>query len=235
MKTFKTYLKEELNTKFISEGLIASWDTSKLVDNVKRILKTKILNIDYPILPNELTSTKYGKIFTVNIELISPLSSEETKKLDCILSLYGYTNSLAYISEKQLQLEPKYPVKMNSIIENIGDMKLYHITRDKFIDKISKIGLTPKSSQTIFDHPDNRIYLIWIPKKTQIQTSVILSSMRNVLARDKEIDPKHMNVLVTDYVPDDTYYLDDTTILLERGIFGVFTTKNIPPKNLRLL
>ena len=226
MKMFKTYFKEELNSKYIAEGLISTYDTPKMVRDLGDKIGSKFVKIEIPNLPSELIKTKYGNVFTANISLSEPLNAEEKKHLDAVLSRYGYTNSLKFIDDLNLQLEPKYPVIVNKLIENIGDPVLYHITQEKLIANIMEEGLSPKTSQTTFDHPDTRIYFLWLPLMHPEDKKEVLATWAGVLAKNKRLDPANMRTISVDYDPKSVYYLDDTTLLLERGVFGVFTTTN---------
>jgi len=229
MKQFKDYIKEELDTIFLTDGLISSYDVSKLVSHIKNLLPKKIQNITYTDLPEALQKTSYGNIFTVFVKLNNELDTDENIQLDKILSLFGYTNSTRLINQTELQLEPKYPVKMNSIIEKSNDHELFHITQKKYMGKIETNGLIPKISQTTFDHPANRIYLLWVPERDSNYKNQVLDSFTNILARDKQLTPGDMTVLRIDFDPMKTYYIDDTTLVLQRGVIGLFTTENIHP------
>ena len=61
------------------------------------------------------------------------------------------------IYEIRLQCEPKYDYE----VFDISDMPqyMYHVTDQKYVPKIMKIGLTPRSKQKHSNHPD-RIYLL---------------------------------------------------------------------------
>ena len=234
MKPFNIYLQEKFDGEYIEEGLISSFDSNKLAKSIEHELRDKIQSIQYTTLPNELKNTKYGEIFTVYINLLTPLSIEETNKLNYILSKFGYTNSLVFVSKTQLQLEPKYPVIINNLIEKTADKRLFHITQEKYIDKIQRIGLTPTISKTTFDHPGNRIYFLWLPMKNINEIEHILNTFSSMLAIDKKVDPNTMKIIESVYNPIHKYYLDDTTLMLDRGIFGIFTTSNISNKDIKV-
>jgi len=235
MKPFNIYLEEKFDSRYLEEGLITSWDSNKLAKVIEHTFKDKIKSIHYTILPNELKTTKYGEIFTVFVYLLSPLNVEEIAKLNNILSQFGYTNSLGIVSKTQLQLEPKYPIVINALIEESTDKQLFHITQETYIDKIQRIGLTPRISKTTFDHPSNRIYFLWLPMKTLTEIRYILDRFSLMLATDKKVEPDSMKIIETTYNPNHKYFLDDTTLMLDRGIFGVFTTSNISNNDIKLL
>jgi DNA primase catalytic subunit len=233
MKQFKHYLKEELDKEALNEGLISSYDSNKLIIKIKKLLNNNIQNIQTPNLSDILTNTKYGKIFTIEISLFEPLTPVQSQQLDTLLNVYGYVNSVGRNSSTRLQLEPKYPVLINKFIEENNDRNLYHITQKKHLVKIQTIGLTPKESQTTFDHPNDRIYLMWLPN-VESPTN-ILQSFSRVLARNKQVRSEDMTILETQYNPNSEYYLDDTATIIERNIVALYTTNNIKPDKLKLL
>lgn len=235
MKMFKYYLMEQLDSQYLKEGLISSYDTETMVEKIKNIISLKISRIEGPNVPPSLQKTKYGNIFTTNIYLKEPLSIVEDNKINKILNIYGYTNSIKMFDKLSLQLEPKYPVKMNKIIESKKNQILYHFTRKLYLNKIKEIGLIPKLSQTSFDHPDDRIYFMWLPYSNEIKTTNILNSVKNMLAKNKEIRADDMALLFTKYDPNKNYYLDDTTTVIDENILGIFTTNNISPKDITIL
>lgn len=230
-KKFNQLLQEELDKHFLKEGLISSYDISKLVDKVLKIINKKVQGYELTSLPEVLSKTKYGKICTSNVFLTSPLSSEETKEVKKVLNLFGYTNSVEMFDDLQLQLEPKFPVKVNEFIEKHGDKTLFHVTRKKVVPKIEKFGLVPKLTQTDYDHPGDRIYLVWLPNIEKKGQS--LAAVANMLARNKKIAYEDLAIIVTDYNPLSNYYLDDTTTKLKDNIIALFTTNNIPPTNIK--
>jgi hypothetical protein len=232
VKRFGEYLKEELYGCFLLEGLSASYDVSRLVEELKKTIGNIIKDISYTELPQELKETKYGNVFTIDIKLISPLSIMEKEKVSKVLDFFGYTESMMFLNPLSLQIEPKYPVKMNGFLEKMSDLELFHITEKKNLDKIKRIGLVTKKPKTSFSHPSNRIYFLTILNNSQ-QNSV-LNSWRNVLSRDKGLKPKDMIVLKTVYNPSHDYYFDDTSSILKSGIIGIFSLNNVSPKNLEL-
>lgn len=233
MKQFKSYLKEELDAQCLKEGLISSYDSMKLITEIKKLLTTKIKYIQPPNLSNIFTQTKYGHVFTIEISLFEPLTTDESKKLETLLNVYGYINSFGKLRATQLQLEPKYPVLINRFIEQFNDRTMYHITQKKYIEKIQKIGLTPKESQTTFDHPNDRIYLMWLPNSKNKKN--ILETFLKLLARNKNVQAEDMIIFETPYNPTSKYFLDDTDTILERYIVALYTTNNIKPELLQLV
>ena len=228
-KMFRDLLAEEVERSFLEEGLIASWDIDTLIKKISSVIENKILEIQKTTLPDFLKNTNYGEIFTVNIFLKEKLTEEETNQVDQLLDLFGYTNVL-WIEPNglQLQLEPRYPVKLNDLIDQSSDSYLFHITQKKALHKIKEIGLAPRPSETNFEHPGNRIYLLWLP--TVQNKGFLVNALIKQLANKKELQEKDFAVIMTKHNPKYDYYLDDTTTLLDQKIIAMFTTNNISPK-----
>ncbi len=228
-KMFRDLLAEDLEQSYLEEGLIASWDIDKLVKKISNIIGNKILEVQKTTLPDFLKNTGYGEVFTVNIFLKEKLSEEETKQIDQLLDLFGYTNVL-WIEPNglQLQLEPRYPIKLNELIDQSSDRYLFHITQKKTLDKIKEVGLAPRPSETKFQHPGNRIYLLWLP--TVQNKGFLVNALVKQLANKKELEEIDFALIMIKYNPKYDYYLDDTTTLLDQKIIAMFTTNNISPK-----
>jgi hypothetical protein len=90
--------------------------------------------------------------------------------------------------------------------------------------------LIPRPSETNFEHPGNRIYLLWLPGVEN--KGLILKALAKKLAKDKELEEKDFVVIMTKHNSRHTYYLDDTATLLNENIIAVFTTNNINPKDI---
>lgn len=118
----------------------------------------------------------------------------------------------------EILIEAKYDVEIPKK-ELTG--KLYHVTLQSSLEKIKKIGLSPKSHEKKTLHPD-RIYLA-----TDINTAKNLWDMFRVInynyndAAILEIDPK--------YIPNFKCYLDPN------APNAVYTYNNIPPKYIEVM
>lgn len=227
-KMFRDVLAEELQQTYLEEGLIASWDIEKLIKKISNIIGGKVSEVQKTTLPDFLKDTNYGEVFTVNIFLKEKLTEEETNQVDQLLDLFGYTNALWIDPDGlQIQLEPKYPVKLNEPIKQSSDNYLFHITQKKSLGKIKEIGLTPRPSETKFQHPGNRIYLLWLP--TVQNKGLTVNALVKRLANNKKLEQKDFAAIMLKYNPTYDYYLDDTTTLLNQKIIAMFTTNNISP------
>ena len=101
-----------------------------------------------------------------------------------------------------------------------GDMCLYHLTNDYYIDKILKNGLSPRAKNKIERHPD-RIYVTKQNKMSNGFIKHMLSFMKNYL--NKPI--KYLYILKIDLskCEDKRFFWDPS------AQNGMFTYENIPP------
>ena len=233
-RNFKELIQEQLDSFVLEEGLISSYDVGKLYREIRKAIPHKIGDVSADSPGEDLIRTKYGRVHTLDISLTAPLTPSEKDKINQILKVYGYTSS-AWTDDMILQLEPRYPVQMNAVLDSNGVTTLYHVTQRKYLPKIQEIGLTPRDSETTYNHPGDRIYLLWLDESKMpkdYSTEKILRSLRQTLARSKGVTPSDMAVLEIQYNPKNPYYIDDTITRRESGITGLFTTKNIPPTDI---
>jgi hypothetical protein len=243
IRPFRVQLRKEINKTLLTEGLISSYDTGKLRQELKKIIPHKIKSIRDSNLPDLLKKRKTDdEIFTLEVFLKAPLDNIEVKQVDKLLSLFGYTNSVEGFDKFSLQLEPKYPVDVNVFLREKGIDTLYHITQSKYLSKIQKIGLTPRESQTTFGHPGNRIYLLglWDDEEhgyDEDENTIEdrLNITLEMLARNKKVSVPDMSILKIRLDDNFPLYLDDTITMMHSGVLGMFTTKNIPPSRISIL
>lgn len=161
LKEVKHLLQER---EIIYEGLIYSYDIKNVLGGLKKM--------NY-----KQGEVKIEKTFTGYVVLIKlPLEIGYTKKIEvlnkfmenlCGWQLSAILHSNGKVFKKNddlldspdefvwLQYEPKFDVEVN--FSEIPDT-LYHICQEKILDKIKKIGLTPKTKSKFFSYSD-RIYV----------------------------------------------------------------------------
>jgi hypothetical protein len=147
-----------------------------------------------------------------------------------------------YINSKH-PIAIQYGTKFDPLINIPKEVSLYHITSNLYIDKILKIGLTPKSQGKIGAHPE-RIYLF----NTHIYDNNIYSNKKqdeDVI--DHMIESFHSSLDKTHLSITNKYYLlqIDVSKLPSNIEFrldpewelvgGVWTTNNIPPNAIKIL
>lgn len=214
----------------LNEGLITSYNIEKLKSTLETSLKDKV---EVKLPKKDLHFYDRGFDYKAYSFLMKSSNDENTiKEVQRILNLFGYNISSSEVDEKAnikyYHIEPKFPIKMNKIIEHFKIQDFYHITYDTKVNKILKQGLTPKDSQTRFHHPGNRIYLVAGPMKGVQELLVKLS-------QDKKVNEKDFRILKIKYNPNADYYLDDVATILSEDIIVVWTLKNIPPSEIKVI
>lgn len=109
-----------------------------------------------------------------------------------------------------MHFEPRYSTTVPS--QNIPDV-LFHVTDEKYLDKIKKHGLVPKHKDKLSHHPD-RIYFL-------IDKSNVEQLVNN---HNFNIDtPVLLTINVSTYKNNNVFYTDPNMPS------GIYTTNNIPP------
>jgi hypothetical protein len=257
MLSFEEYFHPQFKS-FLKEGLIKTYP----IDHLLRALK----NVDYgndmisfnikPVTGGQNAATRY-----INVEIFH--SGKKTfiedsklviKKIKSIAETYGFfigrlieldqnggiTKNDDDIMTYMLSIEPKYPHSSNDTKTD-----LYHITYDRYIEKINKTGLTPKISKTSFSHPGNRIYLFKTISGTDLENLASAIASNRIMNIPDKILKKGMNAIDTyQYInmrDKMVYYKVDSTglKLYEDPMVNptstssaFFTTSNIPADRL---
>lgn len=216
------------DASIITEGLITSYDP--------RLLRKELI-IELKIPQKNIKVQKLNVVF-FNFDL--DISNDKTLKR--LLNQNGYTlikTSYNGLSQQyEYTIEPKFP---SVLIQK--PKVLYHITPTINLDKIKKIGLTPRTSKTSFNHEGNRIYLL---ATTNINDILKIGS---ALHRDKLslLDPEDIERLDDAYskyaileitsMENATYYLDPSLQFgdVSNTCFGVFTLRNIHPNLIKAI
>jgi hypothetical protein len=257
MISFEEYFHPQFKS-FLKEGLIKTYP----IDNLLRALK----QVDYgndmisfniiPVTHRQHSDTRYinVEIFHSGNKSFVEDSKLVIKKIKSIAETYGFfigrlraldvdeaiTQNDDEIMTYILTIEPKYPHSSDETKTN-----LYHITYDRYIEKVNKIGLTPKISKTSFSHPGNRIYLFKTTSGKELENLASAIASNRVMNIPDKIIAKGMNAIDTyQYInmrDKMVYYKVDSTGLklyedpmvsptAESSAF--FTTDNIPEDKL---
>jgi hypothetical protein len=211
----------------LDEGLIASYDVKKLMRSMEEEFNGDITTI--PPNQDEFSNENFDYHAYTFYAIVKNYNVNKSK-IDQILNLYGYyvgkeTESASGIG---LNIEPRYPIVINKILELQHVKYLYHSTHRSNWNSIKKVGLAPRGTETTFYHPDDRIYLLISPENK-------IKNFINILAKDTNTAPDEFITFKTAYDRKYTYYLDDTSTSKKFGVIGCFVLKNIPPNELNIL
>lgn len=211
---------------YLSEGLIKTYPLDKTIQYVKKYL---------PIGRNLIFKSVNNNIERI-IVIVANIG-ENINEVIHALNVCGYYlvypkgNYLHKLKKNEvvrLQFEPKFTENKTKEILTFGDFA-YHWTQPKYLNKINKIGLIPKSTNNSFDYPE-RIHLV---KQTATQNEIL--KLGRLLAisinADKVIDnisfEQELILLKVNLkkIRNGTSFFDDPSYS-----YGIYTMDNIPPE-----
>jgi hypothetical protein len=206
----------------LQESLISSYDIKTLQRKLSELFNDRMTISDNKAVLE-------WKAYTFIIDVVNYDESDK-KKLEKILDFFGYyiTRQRRFDVYTSLTIEPRHPIKITELLRQKQIRNLYHITHKSNVDKIKKIGLAPRGSETSYYHPDDRIYLLYSANTTYI------TKFKEILARDKRFSNEEMTVLRTPFDKTYDYFLDDLSTIPSKNIYACFVLKNIPPNKLEI-
>jgi hypothetical protein len=218
---------EKENALLLNEGLITSYPINSLIDDISRRYK----NIEY--------DQEGGTLIIDEI----PLKQKEA--LERKLNLYGYFIANYEINAKDSSIfsaliEPKFPTEIPFSILHDKIKYCYHITTDKYVEKIKLKGLIPKeSNRKIYKTSGNRIYFLISdnPKKDiSLLKQMIVSDDKRKLPLNQ---PKKYHLLRINFheLNHDMVFYRDPRLFPDEKFKGqgIFTLSNIPPDKIDFL
>lgn len=236
LMTFADHMRYASSNKVLLEGHFASWDIKKLGNEIQNIFGGTIDEITVQDLPSLFKTTKYGNVLTLKVKLFGFPTDEQFEQLKRVVEQFGYYFASPFPLEQRtlrFQIEPRYPVKINEYLKENNIRYGYHVTlNNERLEKIKTIGLAPKSSQTTFNHPGNRIYMMALKPEAPLSD---LNSWIEVLARNKNKSVNDFVIIKVDLDQDKDYYIDDTATIAHYSMIAIFTPQNIKPTKLTIL
>lgn len=205
------FIYEQFSKNFISEGLIKTQPAEKTVKIIKNRFDVSIqIGDDGEI---HIWDLKHKPEFYLPI--INNLGYFIASNF-IGGKWYNYTDNIVSGEVTDIIIEPKY----DEIVESLPDV-LYHTTLCKNDDRISKVGLVPRSANKIASHPD-RVYFT------------------------KDLDIAHRFGKYLEEYDDEGYGEYTIWKVNTKGLNfklysdvnfrgnGFYTTSNIPPQNLEI-
>lgn len=212
----------------LQEGLISSIDSQTVIRHLQR---------SFPIVTGEVLPGVSDNTFIIMVTIPSG-NKQVLRNIISRMDVYGwFPSSYSAVEDKwykeyhpvkildayerstkglQLQFEAKYDSQ-----SNIPE-RLYHATPLKYVNKIKKIGLVPRSFSSLATHPD-RIYL------ADNQRNLVNVLIPHMTAMRNNKEWAIFEVVVGDITPKIRIYRDPAY-----G-HGYYTTQNIPPSCIRFL
>ena len=193
----------------ITEGLISTYPSQK----TEKLLRKKYIQYDIQLMDD-------GDIYILG----DITNYEDIKKL---INTLGYFISFVYINDEWIKYDEKYLDDIKGIsIEPKYDTELeilpkylYHVTQNKYLNKILKIGLIPKHHDKLTHHPD-RIYV----------SNDLKSAQEIKMFIEKTYDTE-ASILIIDTSDLHNKFYSDVNLRQD----GFYTLNNISPKNIKPL
>jgi hypothetical protein len=236
--TFQEYVEQR---ELLREGLICSYGTRGI--KIEMFAKYKKFIADIEDVPFNIKTGKMYKFGKPNTLTFIIRNNAEFKahinEIQKLLDLYGYfiVKTEPYTPDNTLmlyQFEPKYPVCINK--ESLNGLRLFHITTQSRANKILKMGLWPKESQTDFSHPGNRIYLFATNNPEQY-IPAIKKTLGAGRKPDKDGAEQTMVSLEIDMGALDgrDIYLDESMGYKQDAYYAIFTLDCITPSGIKVI
>lgn len=206
--------KERLMT--IDEGLIKTYPLDKSINFILKKYGLFKEQIQVQLFNNGITDVE---IITVFLPAAASKNALGELKHDFKVCGYFPTNKPRRINDKYIALtfEPKFNVDVTTFVRENFQF-LQHVTLEKYVNKIIKKGLIPKSNNSLLDYPD-RIYLM-VGDKLNFKQNAVIST---VLKTKEDSNYIVVKIDVTRIPADVRFYADPMSI------DAIFTHDNIPP------
>lgn len=208
----------------LNEGLITTYPRERVV---KYLRKIGVVNMsEDEAVPNQNRKSNTIVIgVPPNLQVIPNL----IERLNKGLYVYGWKVS-GEPKKDELTIEPIFSYE---VVPDKAD-NFYHITHEMFVPKIKKVGLLPRETTTLFEHPGSRIYLI------QTNDDVPKKSLANLLIASRLRKKNYPKVWADEWVADNMVAInvnveglklfEDPMSPSKKGTFkAFFTQQNIHP------
>jgi hypothetical protein len=218
---------EKENALLLNEALITSYPIDSLIKDLSR----RYSEIGY--------DQRGGKL------IIDKIPIKQKEALERKLNLYGY-----FIGDEQIDdedsnifsalIEPKFPTEIPFSILHDKIKYCYHITTDKYIDKIKLKGLIPKeSNRDFYKTSGNRIYFLLSDNpKTDIPLlkRMLVSDDKRKTSFKRPSKYYLLRINFHELNHDMVFYRDPRLFPDEKFKgYGIFTLSNIPPNKIEFL
>jgi len=223
--------------KYIKEGLISTHNYNKYSNSIL----SNLSGLGFNIKLNPLDGYKFElTVYHIPIDgcdiLLSlvnnygyypskytiELNNNMTNSFKFKLNEFKYKLKKKNIKSIVITFESKYEDGLYKNTLEVPDV-LYHVTKTKYLDKISKIGLVPKSKNRLSTHPDRIHFVYDIEEANKLINKFKLSDKLNNVNEEEytilEITPDKNNIRL---------HTDPNMI-----VDGCFTYDNISKNNIK--
>lgn len=220
------YIEKQRN--ILTEGLITSYPFSRVLAMLTRKYNPIITYIRSDPLSPSIENNKVAGIslYVKNISFNENVLNDIKKDID----VYGYFvafHGKHNATETGIFIEPKFPFIVDK--NYLRNKRFFHITNIDFLNKIKKIGLTPRESQSTYEHPGNRIYLM------ASVTPKLINNFKITLSKNKKWNIS--DIITLEIIPKNLEFYIDPNFESDNIIsdIAVFTFQNIPPDSIKVI
>lgn len=185
---------------YIDESLTKSYDSNILINKLKNKYKEKINNIHIQKSKSNVQS------FSIQFDEQYMYDIVYDESLYKLLDLFGY-----YVTEYKeiktennqiLRFEPIFGQKCNDLVYKECNGVIYHITDDRFIDKIRKKGLIPFRNSNYRNFSDRVFFSCGKNKKE------IIDNLKNVIKQLEKINYHILKIDLNKYKYNVDFYFN---------------------------
>ena len=185
---------------YIDESLIKSYDSDILIKKLKNKYKEKINNIHIQKSKSNVQSFS----IQFNEQYMYDIVYDES--LYKLLDLFGYYvtkyKEIKTENNQILRFEPIFGQKCNDLVYKECNGVIYHITDDRFIDKIRKKGLIPFRNSNYRNFSDRVFFSCGKNKKE------IIDNLKNIIKQLEKINYHILKIDLNKYKYNVDFYFD---------------------------
>lgn len=185
---------------YIDESLTKSYDSNILINKLKNKYKEKINNIHIQKSKSNVQS------FSIQFDEQYMYDIVYDESLYKLLDLFGYYitkyKEIKTENNQILRFEPIFGQKCNDLVYKECNGVIYHITDDKFIDKIRKKGLMPFRNSNYRNFSDRVFFSCGKNKKE------IIDNLKNVIKQLEKINYHILKIDLNKYKYNVDFYFD---------------------------
>lgn len=211
----------------LEEGLVKSYPKETTIKFLKGYFQREH---GIKLFIDEDPSSQYFAIVARKVDMTEYVD-EVNKKLE----VYGWY--VVKSNKHRLVIEPKISDKGT---REVDGWKYYHITNKTYYNKIKKNGLNPRETTTTFNHPADRIYLLYTADQNLVKhiAGILFNNKKAKLEAegkdDGRWDDDQYVVLGVD-LPEGVEKYTDPMARGNNNYSAVYVKKSINPSNIKLL
>lgn len=159
MTSIRSIITEEINKFMVKEGLISSYPIDKVKSYIEKKLPSADVSISDKMYTNVLHMVVVNDGYNVDKLLmnVDNLCGWYSSVINGLQTNQYYSSVLSAFKDGNEKVAIVLERRFDKDVDNAND-KAYHLTDAKYVPKILKIGLVPKTRNRKWKYPE-RIYL----------------------------------------------------------------------------